>query len=98
MNRLTFSKELVERGVLEQFSSYLHDFREEKNGSVVVLPLRWWDDRSYAAYQGEDPAEGETTAQRAHRGCCGKIQAQPMPRRMAIVEPASTTPDDEIPF
>lgn len=47
-----FNKEQVERREYEQLSPVTHDFRWNADFTECdAIPLTWWDDASYEAYQ-----------------------------------------------
>jgi hypothetical protein len=49
------SKDQVARGEHERYDPARHDFRWNADQTECgVAPLAWWDDASYAAYQGDD--------------------------------------------
>jgi hypothetical protein len=56
MVRLT--REQVAAGEHREYDPERHDFRwNEDFTECVIVPLAWWDDASYAEYQG-DGSEG----------------------------------------
>jgi len=51
--------EQVQAEVYKQYDPERHDFVWNSDGSCDIFPLRWWDDASYAQYQGDQSASYE---------------------------------------
>jgi hypothetical protein len=51
MQEVKLSKEQVDAGELDNYDPARYDAEFHSDGSITLIPLRWWDDASYAAYQ-----------------------------------------------
>lgn len=55
---IELTAEQVQNGEYKQYDPERYDFRWSTDFSTVtVIPLSWWDDASYARYQGDQYGE-----------------------------------------
>ena len=44
----------VKGGALDRYDPARYDAQFHSDGSITLIPLLWWDDASYAAYQSAE--------------------------------------------
>lgn len=55
---IVMGKEQIEREEYKEYNPDTHDFRWNADYSeVTIIPLAYWNDATYAAYQSDDPLE-----------------------------------------
>ena len=55
MAQITLTAAEVAAEKYKEWSPDRNDFRFHPDGTCTITPLAWWDDASYARYQGDDP-------------------------------------------